>query len=125
MNLSGQAVVAAAYYYRIMPEEILIAHDELDFPAGKVRIKFGGGHGGHNGLRDTIQHLGSKDFYRLRIGINHPGDRNRVSQYVLSQPSQTDTLAINRCTEDATAVLDLLTQGDIDKAIFQLHSENS
>src|SRR3990167_2011632 len=87
MNESGQAVVAVARFYKIAPEEILVAHDELDFPAGTIRFKENGGHGGHNGLRDLIAHLGSKNFWRLRIGIGHPRHKDHVTPYVLSAPS--------------------------------------
>jgi peptidyl-tRNA hydrolase, PTH1 family len=124
MNESGQAILAIAQFYQIAPENILVAHDELDFPAGKIRIKFGGGHGGHNGLRDTINKLSSKDFYRIRIGINHPGNRNQVSNYVLSKPNNADTNAILDAIEATNNVIDLLTSGQFEQAFLQLHSEN-
>src|SRR5690554_7707001 len=91
MNLSGQAVAALANFYKIKPEEILVVHDELDLPAGVARFKTGGGHGGQNGLRDIISKLGNdKGFHRLRIGIGHPGDKNRVTGHVLSKPSANE-----------------------------------
>nr|MDQ2995055.1 aminoacyl-tRNA hydrolase [Pseudomonadota bacterium] len=90
MNLSGQSVKALAQYYKIAPEEILVAHDELDFPTGQIRFKHDGGHGGHNGLRDIISHLHSKTFHRLRIGIDHPGNRDDVVGYVLKPPRASE-----------------------------------
>jgi len=81
MNLSGQAVRAVTDYFNIEPEEVLVAHDELDLPVGAIRLKFSGGHGGHNGLRDTSQHIG-KDYWRFRIGVDHPGDKKKVSNYL-------------------------------------------
>ena len=91
MNRSGKAVAAMAGFFKIAPEEILVAHDELDIPPGTARFKQGGGHGGHNGLRDIVPALGNnKDFYRLRIGIGHPGHASKVTGYVLGAPSQVD-----------------------------------
>jgi peptidyl-tRNA hydrolase, PTH1 family len=95
MNHSGRSVAAVSRYFEIPPEQILIAHDELDLPVGTVRLKQGGGHAGHNGLRDTINLLGSRDFWRLRIGIDHPGDRSLVLGYVLGRPSRADALLID------------------------------
>ncbi|MDA0911212.1 MAG: aminoacyl-tRNA hydrolase, partial [Proteobacteria bacterium] len=87
MNKSGLAVSKLAQFYKIMPDEILVAHDELDLPCGQIRLKKGGGHGGHNGLRDIDTSIGTRDYHRLRIGIDHPGDRNKVVGYVLGKPS--------------------------------------
>ncbi len=123
MNESGQAILAIAHFYRIPPEQILIAHDELDFPCGKVRLKRSGGHGGHNGLRDIVNKLGSNDFFRLRIGIGHPGDKHQVSNYVLKNPSSEDNQLIHQSIDKATSVIDLLTQGETEKAFMTLHSE--
>lgn len=123
MNESGQAVKAVAQFYKIAPEEILIAHDELDFPAGTIRIKEAGGHGGHNGLRDIIQHLGTPDFYRLRIGIGHPGDKNKVSAYVLNEPSQSDKQRILTSIEDGLRAVEDIVTGDFQKAMRYLHQE--
>jgi peptidyl-tRNA hydrolase, PTH1 family len=123
MNESGQAILAIAHFYRIPPEQILIAHDELDFPCGKIRLKKNGGHGGHNGLRDTANRLGSSDFMRLRIGIGHPGDKNLVSNYVLKNPSSHDQALIIQSIEKAMPVINLLTQGEFEKAFLTLHSE--
>lgn len=123
MNRSGKAVAALANFYRITPEEILIAHDELDIAPGQARFKFGGGHGGHNGLRDIIPSLGgSKDFHRLRVGIGHPGHASKVSGYVLSKPSSADRQAIDAIIEDAADALPLLLEGDAVKAMTRLHS---
>ena len=123
MNRSGKAVAAMASFYKISPEEILIAHDELDIPAGPARFKQGGGHGGHNGLRDIVPALGNnKNFHRLRIGIDHPGHASKVSGYVLSQPSQVDRTRIDASIDEAIAALPLLLAGDATKAMTRLHS---
>ena len=123
MNRSGKAVAAIASFYKIAPEEILIAHDEVDIPAGTARFKQGGGHGGHNGLRDIVPALGNnKNFHRLRIGIDHPGHASKVSGYVLSQPSQVDRTRIEACIDEAIAALPLLLSGDATKAMTRLHS---
>ena len=91
MNRSGQSVAALARFYRIEPAEILVVHDELDIPPGQLRLKFGGGLGGHNGLKDITAHLGTQDFWRLRIGIGHPGDRNEVVNFVLKRPGRAES----------------------------------
>jgi len=123
MNRSGKAVAAIASFYKIAPEEILIAHDELDIPAGTARFKQGGGHGGHNGLRDIVPALGNnKNFHRVRIRIDHPGHASKVSGYVLSQPSQVDRTRIEACIDEAIAALPLLLSGDATKAMTRLHS---
>jgi PTH1 family peptidyl-tRNA hydrolase len=90
MNISGRAVGAVAQFYKIEPAQILVVHDELDLPPGSAKLKLGGGHGGHNGLKDIIAHLGTKDFWRLRVGIGHPGERNEVSNYVLNAPRKEE-----------------------------------
>ena len=124
MNRSGQAVQALANYYKIKPEEILVAHDELDFPAGTVRLKESGGHGGHNGLRDIISKLGgNKDFYRLRIGIDHPGDKKLVHDYVLGRPSVSDRQKIERSIEDIEDVIELIISGEMSTAMNRLHTD--
>ncbi|MGY4676239.1 aminoacyl-tRNA hydrolase [Pasteurella sp. P03HT] len=123
MNLSGKAISALANFYRIKPEEILVIHDELDLPPGVAKIKQGGGHGGHNGLRDTIAQLANnKNFYRLRIGIGHPGDKNAVSAYVLGKPSPTDWQRIERVLEEATDCVEILIKEGITKATNRLNS---
>ena len=126
MNRSGKAVAAMATFYKVAPDQILIAHDELDIPPGSARFKRGGGHGGHNGLRDIIPALGNNnDFYRLRIGIGHPGHASRVSGYVLSAPSTDDRSRIDASIGEAISALPLLLEGDDTKAMTRLHSFNA
>lgn len=123
MNRSGQSVAAIAGFFKIAPESILVAHDELDIPPGTARFKQGGGHGGHNGLRDIVPALGNnKDFHRLRIGIGHPGHASKVTGYVLGAPSQVDRTRIDACIDEAIAALPLLLDGDTTKAMTRLHS---
>ncbi len=122
MNRSGQSVAALARYYKIAPEEILVIHDELDLPPGVNRIKQSGGHGGHNGLRDIINHLGSRDFFRIRVGIGHPGDSKQVINYVLHKPSMADLGEIETASRDTLAVMPQLLEGRIDKAMQALHT---
>lgn len=124
MNESGRPVQALANFYKIAPEEIFVAHDELDFPAGVVRLKAGGGHGGHNGLRDIIQCLGANNFYRLRIGIGHPGHRDQVTPYVLGEPSLHDKTNITQAIDNALPVIPDLLAGEIDRAFRYLHSND-
>lgn len=126
MNRSGKAVAALANFYRITPEQILVAHDELDIPPGQARFKAGGGHGGHNGLRDIIPALGGNNqFYRLRVGIGHPGHASKVSGYVLAKPSSADRMAIDAIIDEAVDALPLLLEGDAVKAMTRLHSINT
>ena len=122
MNRSGQSVAAMARFYKIEPEQILVIHDELDLPAGTNRIKKGGGHGGHNGLRDIISHLGSREFFRIRVGIDHPGDSSQVVNYVLHKPSKAEADAIDDANRDTIAVMPQIYQGRIDKAMQALHT---
>ena len=122
MNRSGQSVAALARYYKIAPVEILVIHDELDLSPGTNRIKQAGGHGGHNGLRDIINHLGSRDFFRIRVGIGHPGDSKQVINYVLHKPSLADKTAIEGANRDTLAVMPQLIEGRIDKAMQALHT---
>jgi PTH1 family peptidyl-tRNA hydrolase len=124
MNRSGQAVRALMQFFHIPVEAILVVHDELDLPTGTVRLKTGGGHGGHNGLRDLISHLGSRDFHRLRIGIAHPGDKHQVVDYVLKQPGKEDRRLIDAAMDDALDVMPLVIDGHMDKAMHRLHSQN-
>lgn len=121
MNRSGQSVAAVARYFSIPPECILVAHDELDLPVGQVRIKQGGGHAGHNGLRDTIAALGSRDFWRLRIGIAHPGDRTLVTGYVLGRPSKADAKLIHDALDAVDRELDDLVAGRFQAVMNRLH----
>jgi len=123
MNASGMAVGALARYYKIAPEECLVVHDELDFAPGAAKFKRGGGVGGHNGLRDIADRLGTQDYWRLRIGIGHPGDKNIVADYVLSSPSAPERelieSAIARCLESSP----LLLAGDMHAAMLKLHTK--
>jgi PTH1 family peptidyl-tRNA hydrolase len=113
MNRSGQAVGAVVRYYKIQPEEILVVHDELDFAAGVMKLKKGGGHAGHNGLRDIIAHLDSNEFYRLRIGIGRPTAGKSVADYVLSNPGKAEMEAISTVFDSAQRVLPRLVAGEI------------
>ncbi|KMK51895.1 peptidyl-tRNA hydrolase [[Actinobacillus] muris] len=123
MNLSGKAVGALANFYRIQPEEILVAHDELDLPPGTVKIKQGGGHGGHNGLKDIIAALGNRNsFYRVRIGIGHPGHKELVAAYVLGKPSPTDKPLIDVAIDEAGRCMALLFKEGIVKATNRLNA---
>ena len=123
MNRSGQAIGSLAGFFKIAPEEILIAHDELDLPPGTAKLKFGGGHGGHNGLKSAISSLGnSRDFYRLRIGIGHPGSAAEVSDYVLRKASPDDQIAIARSVEDAIKVTPDFADGRWEQAMKELHT---
>ena len=125
MNESGRSVATMSRYYRIEPDAILIAHDELDIPAGESRFKHDGGHGGHNGLRDIIPALGGhRDFWRLRIGIGHPGSAKKVSAWVLSKASTADQISIEASIEAAISALPLLLDGEDVKAMTALHSES-
>ncbi len=122
MNRSGQAVGALARFYRIPPAEILVVHDELDIPPGQLRVKFGGGLGGHNGLKDITAHLGTQDFWRLRIGIGHPGDRNEVVNYVLKPPRREEQAEIDAAIERALDLWPLILRGDWNAAMQRAHT---
>ncbi|VEI57300.1 peptidyl-tRNA hydrolase [Pasteurella multocida] len=123
MNLSGKAISALTNFYRIKPEEILVIHDELDLPPGVAKIKQGGGHGGHNGLRDTIAQLANnKNFYRLRVGIGHPGDKNLVAAYVLNKPSPADWQLIDKALDEASTCVEILIKEGITKATNRLNA---
>jgi PTH1 family peptidyl-tRNA hydrolase len=123
MNLSGKSVAALVRFYQIAPENILVVHDELDMDPGIVRFKKGGGHGGHNGLRDTIKSLGNnKEFARLRIGIGHPGQANLVADYVLKKASPSDQQLIANSIDDALRHLPTAVEGHWEKAMTALHS---
>ena len=123
MNRSGLAVVSMAAFYKIAPQSILVAHDEIDLKAGTVRLKSGGGHGGHNGLRDIIAHLGSREFQRLRIGVDHPGSKDMVVDYVLKRPDAKDRQAIEDSIADALRVMPRVAAGEWEKAMHQLHTK--
>ena len=122
MNLSGKAVGALANFYRIKPEEILVAHDELDLPPGVTKIKRGGGHGGHNGLKDIIASLGNNNnFYRIRIGIGHPGHKDLVASYVLGKPAPQDQEKIDAAVDEASRCVEVLFKEGIVKATNRLN----
>jgi PTH1 family peptidyl-tRNA hydrolase len=122
MNHSGLPVRAISQFYRILPEEIMVVHDELDLPTGRIKLKTGGGHGGHNGLRDIIAQLGSSEFHRLRIGIGHPGHRDLVHQFVLNKPSIDDRQQIYDAIDRGIAVMPLVLSGDIARAMNHLNT---
>jgi len=121
MNLSGRAVGALAGFYRIAPEEILVAHDEIDLPPGTARLKVGGGHGGHNGLRDIHRALGNPGYVRLRIGIGHPGHKDAVHDYVLSKPSEQHRELIEAAIGHALDVMPEVFKGRVAKAMNALN----
>lgn len=121
MNRSGQSVSALAQFYKLAPGDLLVAHDELDLPAGELRLKLGGGHGGHNGLRDIHKPLG-EGYRRLRVGIGHPGDKTLVLDYVLGRPSKADEDQIRSGLDRAAAALETWFGSSWDKALQQLHS---
>lgn len=123
MNASGKAVAALANYYKITPAQILVIHDELDLPPETAKLKKGGGHGGHNGLKDIAAALGTPDFWRLRLGIGHPGDRNEVINFVLKAPLKDELTAINRCIDDSVNILPQLLSGDFENAMLKLHTK--
>ena len=123
MNLSGKAVAPLARFFKITPDEILVVHDELDLPPGQMKLKKGGGNGGHNGLKDIQAQLGSGDFWRLRLGIGHPGVKSEVAAYVLRKPPQAEREAIDKCVDDSLRTLDLLLAGDMDKAMLKIHAK--
>jgi PTH1 family peptidyl-tRNA hydrolase len=122
MNHSGQSVQALLNYYKISPESILVAHDELDLNPGTIRLKFDGGHGGHNGLRDIISHLNTKQFHRLRIGIGHPGNSDDVVDYVLTPPRKSEHSEIDAALDKADSIVPLIMEGEFQKAMHLLHS---
>lgn len=121
MNRSGQAVGTLANFYKIPVDAVLVAHDELDLPPGAVKLKQGGGHAGHNGLRDIHAHFG-KDFLRLRLGIGHPGQAREVVGYVLGKPVTDERVAIDRTIDECVATLPLLLKGELQKAMNRLHA---
>ena len=125
MNRSGIAVAAMLRYYKLEPEQCLVVHDDLDLPPGTVRLKFDGGSGGQNGLRDILKHLGHGRFHRLRIGIGHPGQRDQVTDWVLGRPRTSDADAITAGIVRARHVLDLIVTGQFDKAMQKLHTNQA
>ncbi|WP_374512038.1 aminoacyl-tRNA hydrolase [Niveibacterium sp.] len=123
MNRSGQAVGALARFYRILPNEILVVHDELDILPGQLKLKCGGGNGGHNGLKDIQAHLGTPDFWRLRIGIGHPGDRNQVANFVLHRPSRDEQTLIDESIGRALDAWPKMHAGEWERAIAAVNTK--
>jgi len=122
MNSSGQSVLALAHFYRILPDQILVVHDEMDIPPGHLRLKFGGGLGGHNGLKDIANRLSSQDFWRLRIGIGHPGDRSEVINFVLNRPRREEQDEIDAAIERALLHWPKIANGDWDAATQSINT---
>lgn len=123
MNLSGKSVGALARFFKIAPGEILVAHDELDLLPGQVKMKLGGSHAGHNGLKDIQAALGSADFWRLRLGIGHPGVKAEVVNYVLRKPIAEQRDAITKAIAQGMSALDLLIEGDMERALMKVHAK--
>ena len=122
MNASGKAVAVVARFYKIQPDEILVVHDELDLPPGAAKFKLGGGHGGHNGLRDILSALGTPDFWRLRLGIGHPGHKAEVVNFVLKPPRKEEQDAIDRAIDHALDVMPDVLAGRLPEAMQTLHT---
>ncbi|MDA8382177.1 MAG: aminoacyl-tRNA hydrolase [Betaproteobacteria bacterium] len=122
MNESGRAVLALMRFYKIPPDALLVVHDDLDLPPGAARLKRGGGHGGHNGLRDIVAHLGTPDFWRLRLGVGHPGERHAVVDYVLGIPRREEFASIEEAIGRSRQCLPLMEGGDFAAAMNRLHS---
>ena len=123
MNLSGKSVAALARFFKIVPGEILVAHDELDLLPGQVKMKLGGSHAGHNGLKDIQAQLGSADFWRLRLGIGHPGVKAEVVNYVLHKPPAEQREGIDKSIEQSLSALPLMLEGDMERALMKVHAK--
>jgi len=123
MNLSGKSVAALARFFKIAPSEILVAHDELDLLPGQVKLKLGGSHAGHNGLKDIQAQLGSADFWRLRLGIGHPGVKAEVINYVLRKPPLSERELVDKAVDQSMQALDLLLAGDMERAMMTIHAK--
>ena len=123
MNLSGKSVAALARFFKIAPNEILVAHDELDLMPGQVKMKFGGGHAGHNGLKDINAQLGTPDYWRLRLGIGHPGVKAEVVNYVLRKPPTEEITAITQSIDLTLPALDLILAGEMERAMMKVHAK--
>lgn len=122
MNLSGKSVASLAHFFKIKPAEILVVHDELDIAVGQAKLKFGGGHAGHNGLRDIHAKLGTGDYWRLRIGVGHPGASANVADWVLKKPSLDDRIGIDQTIDRTLKAVSDLMAGEMDKATLQIHT---
>ncbi len=123
MNRSGQAVSALMKFYKLKPDQIAVAHDELDLPAGTCKLKIGGGHGGHNGLRDIFKAIGTQEFLRIRLGIGHPGHRDDVVDYVLKRPSKSDKECIETNITELQNTMPAILTGDLERAMLALHTK--
>ena len=123
MNASGRSVAALARFYKIAPEEILVIHDELDLLPGSAKIKKGGGNGGHNGLKDISAQLGTPDYWRLRLGIGHPGDKSAVVNFVLHEPSRDEANLIQDNIDESARLLPMLLEGSMEAAMLKLHTK--
>jgi PTH1 family peptidyl-tRNA hydrolase len=123
MNLSGKSVAALARFFKIAPEEILAIHDELDIAPGQMKFKQGGGNGGHNGLKDMQAQLGSANFWRLRLGIGHPGHKAEVAAYVLRKPPLAERQAIDECIDKSLDAVDLMLKGEMERAMMKIHAK--
>lgn len=124
MNLSGKSVGALTRFYKILADEVLVVHDELDFPPGVAKLKLGGGVAGHNGLKDVAAQLGTQGFWRLRIGIGHPGDKNLVADYVLNSPPKPERELIESALARCLGIAGLLVDGDMQAAMLRLHTKS-
>lgn len=122
MNLSGKSVAALARFFKIQPDEILVAHDEMDIAPGEAKLKKGGSHAGHNGLRDIHAQLGTADYWRLRIGVGHPGHKAEVVSWVLKKPMAEHREAIHTCIDRSVSALPLLLAGEMEKAMVKIHT---
>ena len=122
MNLSGKSVAALARFFKIKPEEILVAHDELDVVPGQAKLKFGGSHAGHNGLRDIHAQLGTGDYWRLRLGIGHPGVKSEVVEWVLRKPDALQREAIEECVTRTLKAVPAMLAGEMEKATLLVHT---
>ena len=122
MNLSGKSVAALARFFKIAPAEVLVAHDDLDIVPGQVKLKFGGSHAGHNGLRDIHAQVGTADYWRLRIGVGHPGVKSEVINWVLKKPSQEDRVSIESCIDRCLKAMPELLEGEMEKATMLIHT---
>lgn len=125
MNASGRAVAALARFYKIEPEAVLVIHDELDLPPGTARLKQGGGHGGHNGLKDIAAQLGTPNFWRLRLGVGHPGERSEVVNYVLHAPMREEMQQIESAMDASALLLPQLLDGKFEAAMLKLHTKSN
>ena len=123
MNVSGRAVAALCQFYKIQANEVIVVHDELDLEPGVAKLKFGGGLGGHNGLKDIAAKLGTKEFWRLRIGIGHPGDRGAVVNYVLRAPRKEESILIDEAIADSLSIWPLIAQDECQSAMLKLHTK--